>query len=303
MSFWLDVGCSAAAGFIARVPCHPLDTVKTVAMASEGSTTGARPLSVAKGLYAREGAMAFYRGIGIASFGSAPGVACYLGTYEAAKAWLPAVGFCRGNAESPLVHLTAGFLAETVSCVIWLPIDVVKERLQAQGPDVKDRYRNSWDGLCRVARHEGVRGLYKGYFMTLGSFGPFSAVYFSAFEGYKRALFGLNAASTPDAAQAFVAGALANVTGCVVTQPLEMVKTRYQIQRARLTASGAEFSQYTYAYTGMRDGVSTIIKETGVTGLWRGTVSRAAYTVPNAALTMMLFSGIKQRVQGGAVPE
>jgi hypothetical protein len=298
MSFWSDVGCSAAAGFLGRAPCHPLDTVKTVAMASEGTTANFG--AVAKSLYAREGVAGFYRGIGIASFGSAPGVACYLTTYETAKRLLPGTGLGGGSADSPLVHLTAGFMAEMVSCVVWLPIDVVKERLQTQGPDVKDRYRNSWDGLVRVARLEGARGLYKGYFMTLGSFGPFSAIYFAAFELYKRLLFGIDAAGTTSVAASFVSGALANVTACVCTQPLEMVKTRYQIQRARLTASGALFDQYTYAYTGMRDGVNTIVKETGVTGLWRGTVSRAVYTVPNAAITMSLFTALKNRVAGDA---
>jgi len=294
MSFWHDVGCSAAAGLIARVPCHPLDTVKTVAMASEGNSAGARPLTVAKSLYAREGVAGFYRGIGIASLGSAPGVACYLTTYETAKRLLPSTGLGGGSSDSALVHLTAGFLAETVSCVVWLPIDVVKERLQSQGPDVEHRYRNSLDGLRRVARYEGVRGLYKGYFMTLGSFGPFSAIYFAAFEWYKRILFGLDAGTTPGTAQSFTAGALANTTACVATQPLEMVKTRYQIQRAKLTSGGREFDQYTYAYKGMRDGVSTIIRESGVAGLWRGTISRAIYTVPNAALTMALFTTLKQ---------
>jgi hypothetical protein len=31
-----------------------------------------------------------------------------------------------------LTYLCAGFAAEAVSCVLWLPIDVVKERLQVQ---------------------------------------------------------------------------------------------------------------------------------------------------------------------------
>ena len=31
-----------------------------------------------------------------------------------------------------LSHFTSGLLAECVSCVLWVPIDVVKERLQVQ---------------------------------------------------------------------------------------------------------------------------------------------------------------------------
>ena len=48
-----------------------------------------------------------------------------------------------GGLPGPVVHLRAGMIAETVSCVIFVPVDVVKERLQqrlrggvAHGPHV-----------------------------------------------------------------------------------------------------------------------------------------------------------------------
>ena len=294
----MDIACSALAGIVARVPCHPLDTIKTVAVASEGSASAASPMHVARLLYQREGVRGFYRGVGIAALGSAPGVACYITVYEWAKHRL-AAGLGGGwSVDSPVVHLSAGFAAEVVSCVVWLPIDVVKERLQAQGPAVQNRYTGSLDGIARVARLEGLRGLYKGYWLTLGSFGPFSACYFAGFEWYKRTLFGLDGNSTPSGAQAFTCGALANVTAVVATQPLEMVKTRIQVQRAKLTTGGAEFDQFAYAYKGMADGLSSIMRESGVSGLWRGTIARAAFTVPNAAITFALFAQFEHLAQG-----
>ena len=127
---WVDIGCIAAAGSMARVIGHPLDTVKTVAIASEGSAATASPAHVARRIYAREGMRGFFRGVGIAGVGSAPGVALYITTYDRAKNELHQVtGIAATN---PAVHLGAGFAAEAVSCVVWLPIDVVKERLQVQ---------------------------------------------------------------------------------------------------------------------------------------------------------------------------
>lgn len=289
----IDVGCSGLAGLLARVPCHPLDTMKTVAAVTEKKTQGSTsPLAVGREIYQREGIKGFYRGVGVAGFGAMPGVALYITTYEAAKEY---IGQTSGNADSPLVHLAAGFVAEAVSCVVWLPIDVVKERLQSQGPDVAHRYSGSIDGLVRVAKFEGVRGLYKGYFLTLGSFGPFSACYFAGFEAYKRMLFGLDSHTSPTGGQAFLCGALANSTGCIVTQPLEVVKTRVQIQRAKLTAGGAEFDQFSYAYKGMADGIRSIVRDHGVVGLWRGTISRIAFTAPNAAISFGLYNHLKTR--------
>jgi hypothetical protein len=33
---------------------------------------------------------------------------------------------------NPLVHLLAGFSAEVVCCIVYVPIDVLKERMQVQ---------------------------------------------------------------------------------------------------------------------------------------------------------------------------
>lgn len=38
------------------------------------------------------------------------------------------------------------------------------------------------DALVSILKNEGLRGLYKGYYATVLSFGPFSALYFSFHE-------------------------------------------------------------------------------------------------------------------------
>ena len=78
-------------------------------------------------------------------------------------------------------------LAETVSCIIYVPVDVIKERMQIQQRlDVKTygntHYRGNRDALCSLAKTEGFRGIYKGYLASLASFGPFSALYFMFYE-------------------------------------------------------------------------------------------------------------------------
>ncbi|CAN0499423.1 unnamed protein product, partial [Scytosiphon promiscuus] len=42
------------------------------------------------------------------------------------------------------------------SCVLFVPVDVVKERLQGPAP-----YRGSADTLRTILKVEGVRGIYK----------------------------------------------------------------------------------------------------------------------------------------------
>jgi hypothetical protein len=374
----MEVVCSAAAGICARLLCHPLDTIKTVAftgfageheLMSAGVTANAKApasealaslphevprssfISSAKSIWAREGISGFYRDVGVAAVGSAPGVALYLTTYDrCSAAWkvfgdaTPATDGVSGNhAESTVVEAVrrvaahtptnvrffmCGLGAEAVSCLVWVPIDVAKERLQSQPPTLPARYASSVDALRRIMTNEGVRGLYKGYWSTLGSFGPFSAVYFVFYEYFATVLKKWAASSSSSFsgtlskkdsnmtsrgeeqlssaarfAIALGAGAGGNVIASLCTNPLELVKTRLQVQRAVLYRQAATIGAaavhpklYVYHYEGLRDGLTQMVKTEGLRALWKGIGSRIAYTAPNAALTMGLFELFKLKL-------
>ncbi|KPA86483.1 putative mitochondrial mitochondrial carrier protein (MCP3) [Leptomonas pyrrhocoris] len=368
----MEVACSAVAGICARVLCHPLDTVKTVAFTGFAGEHDVRPaarpsaaavlqeaprssfISSARSIWVREGITGFYRGVGVAAVGSAPGVALYLTTYDRCSTSWKAFGDAKrtkdaatsessrsgdGPAVSTAVveslrtvaasapagvrFFVCGLAAETVSCVVWVPIDVAKERLQSQPPTLRARYTGSVDALRRILTNEGLRGLYKGYWSTLSSFGPFSAVYFvfyeyftsvleacygasSLFQGSHR-VRGTDGAPLPSSSAKFAvalgAGAGGNVVASLCTNPLELVKTRLQVQRTVLcrqaaAAAGAPMSSslYAYRYEGLRDGLAQMAKAEGVCALWKGVGSRIASTAPNAALTMGFFELLKSKL-------
>jgi hypothetical protein len=63
---------------------------------------------------------------------------------------------------SPFItHLLSGFLAEMGSCIFWLPIDVIKERLQVQSEVKIYRYAGPRDAARKIKISEGVVGLYR----------------------------------------------------------------------------------------------------------------------------------------------
>jgi hypothetical protein len=76
------------------------------------------------------------------------------------------------------------------SCVVFVPVDVIKERLQVQRSSLAVSssqvagapYKGSVHALRTIFAEEGFRGVYKGYGATLMSFGPFSALYFLFYE-------------------------------------------------------------------------------------------------------------------------
>lgn len=145
---------SGTAGLLARIPLHPLDTIKALQQTHGGTVwdlARRTPLSV------------LCRGLPLTACGSIPAGALYFCTYEYAKRSLQE----RQQVPAVPAHFLAGMAAETVSCVLWLPIDVVKERRQT---DRLGRYRSDLDALRQVWAR-GPAALYRGYLATLASFG------------------------------------------------------------------------------------------------------------------------------------
>eukprot|EP00758_Cryptobia_borreli_P001237 Tbor_TRINITY_DN2060_c0_g1::TRINITY_DN2060_c0_g1_i1::g.12067::m.12067 len=292
-----DLVLGGISGTLCRLPTHPLDTCKTVAFSSDRENPSF--IQTAKRIWKREGFTGFYRGVGITVIGAFPGNALYFVTYDSLKKFslsfdsssseLEGVSTIMSYIPRSFIHLGCGFGAETVSCAIWVPVDVVKERLQSQGPNIQGRYTSSLDGFLTCLRAESIRGLYKGYFSTLASFGPFSAIYFASYEVFDSILH-------PFVDEPFMRGMIAALCGnsfsAAVTNPLELIKTRLQIQTPMLRDNNkiaVSRAVHGYKYHSIRDGLRQIVKDKGVLGLWRGTLARVAFTGPNAALTMGMY--------------
>ena len=195
----------------------------------------------------------------------------------------------------------AYFLWECVySCILFVPVDVIKERLQVQAITVTTGssvgvggYRGSWDALRTIVRTEGIgRGLYRGFGITLFSFGPFSALYFSFYESLKGLYLKGRTGVTPssgggEASLPFLASLMLSATAgsaaSLVTNPLDLVKLRIQIERRASAGTKAEVSGGVLAMLGR------IWSTEGLVGLFRGAGARILFHAPNTAITMALF--------------
>ncbi len=78
-------------------------------------------------VYQKEGVRGFFRGVTIACMMGAPASCLFFGSYETFKK-----KFRKSNwlENSMVVNFLSGFGAECVSSFLWVPIDVIKERLQ-----------------------------------------------------------------------------------------------------------------------------------------------------------------------------
>jgi len=122
-------------GVAARLLTHPMDTVKTQmqvqgAVAAAGGNRALHYRGVADAvakIVANEGVRGFYRGFGAVFTGIPFASGAYFGGYEGAKMLVPADAF-----GPTATYIVTGMLAQSLSGVVYTPLDVVKERLQAQ---------------------------------------------------------------------------------------------------------------------------------------------------------------------------
>ncbi|TPX37082.1 hypothetical protein SmJEL517_g01096 [Synchytrium microbalum] len=183
--------CGALAGSLATIVTYPFDLLRTrFAVQGEQKLYRSVPGAI-RHILAREGISGFYRGV----WPSALSIMPYMGIMFESHRWFK-------TAFEPLndIHqlhgiseVMAGFCAGVVSKAAVMPFDVVRKRLQVQGPDRHNymmsnlpKYPPTWIGCARViASQEGILGLYKGLTPAIVKAGPSAAVTFFIFGACK----------------------------------------------------------------------------------------------------------------------
>jgi hypothetical protein len=261
-----------------------------------------------------EGVFGLYRGFGVTFIGSAPASMLYFTSYELSKKELSDVGWLKQY--SFVADFTAGLFAEAISCVLWVPIDVLKERMQIQKHQAvsaarassADYYVSSFDAAQKIIKNEGMAGIYKGYGATLLSFGPFSAFYFMFYEQLKQSAMrfaGTNQESNTPGFYFLLCGAGAGAFASLITNPLDLVKLRLQVQRAAdskaatpnskaiTTAAKSKSALPTFRYNGMVDGLLSVWKQEGPMALFKGAGARMLFHAPATAISISAFEQLK----------
>lgn len=157
-----------------------------------------------------DGIRGLYAGLTATLAAAVPSNAIYFGTYETCKAMVraPVAGapllrrspsphhLAQGEARVdpsyfPLVHFAAGAASDLVSSLVYVPMEVVKCRLQL-GRDpaawtsgvvtAAQPYRGTAHALGTIFRREGLRGLYAGFGACIVTDCAYSAAQFLVYE-------------------------------------------------------------------------------------------------------------------------
>ncbi|VFQ74918.1 unnamed protein product [Cuscuta campestris] len=105
-------------------------------------------------------------------------------TYESLKQLVSSpVKFDLQN--NTLVTLVCGGLSGSTAALFTTPFDVVKTRFQTQVPG-SNQYGGVLDTLTKIAKHEGLKGLYRGLTPRLIMYITQGALFFASYESFKR---------------------------------------------------------------------------------------------------------------------
>ncbi|CAE6403302.1 hypothetical protein ACGC1H_005335 [Rhizoctonia solani] len=184
----------------------PIDTIKTRLQSSQGFLKAG-------------GFSGIYRGVGSVIVGSAPGAAIFFTTYSALKQRLPL------DSTHPLNHVTAASIGEVAACLVRVPTEVVKSRTQTSAYGIGV---SSFGAFLRVAKLEGLGGLYRGFGSTVMREIPFTSLQFPMYEFFKiRLAKALDRPINPH--EAAVCGSIAGGIAASATTPLDVLKTRIML--------------------------------------------------------------------------
>lgn len=189
-------GC---AGFAVDVSLYPIDTIKT-------------RLQAPSGFFQAGGFRGIYRGISVAAAGSIPGAALFFSVYESVKAM----------GDGPGQHMIAASVGEIAACMVRVPVDVIKQRMQA------GQYKTMTGGAKHIWINDGIFGYFRGYGMTVLREIPFAALQMPLLEAMKKrwTAWQDRQLSPPQVA---TCGSVCGGIAAAATTPLDVVKTRLML--------------------------------------------------------------------------
>ncbi|XP_026666501.1 calcium-binding mitochondrial carrier protein Aralar1 isoform X2 [Ceratina calcarata] len=181
-----------------------------------------------------------------------------------------------------------GSVGGAVGATAVYPIDLVKTRMQNQrtGSLVGElMYRNSFDCLKKVIRHEGFFGLYRGLLPQLMGVAPEKAIKLTV-NDFVRDKFMDKNGNLPLYGE-IMSGGCAGASQVIFTNPLEIVKIRLQV--AGEIAGKSKVRAW------------TVVKELGIFGLYKGARACFLRDIPFSAIYFPLYAHTKIRLadEGG----
>ncbi|KAJ8479698.1 hypothetical protein OPV22_023425 [Ensete ventricosum] len=251
----------------------------------------------------QEGFVRLWRGTNASLVLAVPTVGIYLPFYDMFRNWMEDITVNNYPNLTPYVPLLAGSAARTLACLSCSPIELARTRMQAfkasRAGGKTPGIRTTLLGVLSPSRSknhlgkiQGYRVLWMGAGAQLARDVPFSAICWSTLEPIRRRLLGLvgedgNAASVLGAN--FLAGYVAGSLAAAVTCPLDVAKTRRQIEK----------DPERMLKTSTRQTMVEVWRREGAKGLFTGVGPRVGRAGPSVGIVVSFYEVVKYFLHRG----
>ncbi|XP_024531472.1 solute carrier family 25 member 44 [Selaginella moellendorffii] len=265
------VGAGLFSGVSAAL--YPITVVKTRMQVARGEAVNMKAPAIVRSILSTDGVRGLYRGFGTVVAGTVPSRVVFLTTLETTK--IAALNLTSklnfpDTTAAAIANGAAGFLSSVVSQFIFVPLDVVSQRLMVQGTPGSTKYAGGIDAVRQIVKADGIRGLYRGFGMSVITYSPTSGVWWASYGtsqrvfwralGYTEETHKIPSQSEMVLVQA-AGGLVAAACASALTAPFDTIKTRLQV----LSSEGNP----TVVGTARQ-----LLQDDGWKGLYRGLVPR-----------------------------
>ena len=293
---------SALASVCAKSLLQPFDTIKSVQQHHEGDLS---LLSAAKMITTREGGAGFwelYAGLAASAIGSMPSIGIYYGVYSYGKRVLipylqetygskkSGGGDNNSNSKASIMSDNAlklvavgisAALGNTAASAFRVPYEVVKQKLQT------GQYTGTMTCISAMFKADGMRAFFPsgGVAIQMLRDIPYAIFTLMAYEVLRDNY--VTQAETTSPFRDAVAGATAGGFGTFMTNPLDVLKTRLQVQPELYSGSVLLCTKMA-------------LEEAGPTVFMRGIVPRMMHKIPANGAFFVFFEFFRRllRVEG-----
>ena len=186
-----------------------------------------------------------------------------------------------------IIPLFSGCFARCFAVTVVNPLELIRTKMQSE----KMSYSEVGTAFKKMVNQYGVRGLFKGLLPTIMRDAPFSSIYWTCYETYKR----VNGITQPELLESFIGGGISGCVAAFATTPFDVIKTHQQIE------FGEKFLYSGNGVNGGRKKMATtwqtmrnIMRNGGIGGFYAGLAPRLVKVVTACAVMISTYEFGKQ---------
>ncbi|KAG0301466.1 mitochondrial thiamine pyrophosphate transporter [Dissophora globulifera] len=182
-------------------------------------------------------------------------------------------------------------------------IEAAAQSTAARVTNAPPKYKGMLSGMATIAREEGVRGLWKGNMAAEYLYLTYGGIQFLAYQQTKAFLSSnanlsaqrisakhlgrlpthvLTTLSGSSSVQSFISGATAGIVATICTYPLDLLRTRFAVQRD------------VKIYTGVPQAFRHILRNEGFRGFYKGMTPALIQIIPYMGVMFGSYDTLKQ---------